>query len=443
MQKMKVLFSSVFLFSVISAFAQSGRIQGVVADNETNKKLPFAAVSVFEGDSDNLIQGVFTEVDGTFRINDLPFGEYQMVVTFAGYKSDTLKSILLSAQTNPLDLGEIRLFPAVVEIEPVEGVSQNVVFLQKTDRQVFRAADFEMARDGTAADVLNQLPSVSIDPDGMVSVRGSRNFAVYLNGTPVEINPSVLLSQIAASSIQTVEIHNVPTAGFNAQGTGGIVNISTKLSDQKLSLSAHGMLGGAPRGNETDRYSKAKMSDNRFGGGENLFFRNNKLTLFGDANYLLRNTHGVHNTETRLSQTDGSYFYTLASGNRPEQVTSYSGMVGADYDFSEFTSLSFSYYFGSRIADRSVFYPYHTFFADRNRNPMPGIEPLDQWDFYSNNHILTSFIHRAQVGFSRIFINHSKLDLSFLFEHSETNREVNGRDFEFYQSENQVGNLQV
>src|SRR5690606_18973631 len=153
----------------------------------------------------------------------------------------------------------------------IQGLASTVS--RKIDRQTYRAGDFETAQGGTAVDVLNKLPSVSVDPDGTVSVRGATDFMVYLNGKPTQMEASVLLGQIAANSIENIDVITVPTSRFDAQGKGGIINISTKKSGQEgLSVSANGLIGGSPWGNITDKYSGFDLNDQRFGGGLNLVY---------------------------------------------------------------------------------------------------------------------------------------------------------------------------
>jgi outer membrane receptor for ferrienterochelin and colicin len=128
-----------------------------------------------------------------------------------------------------------------VEIEDVEVRGTVSTTSRKIDRQTYKASDFETAKGGTAVDVLNKLPSVSVSPEGSVSVRGTTDFMVYLNGKPTQMEASVLLGQIAANSIENIEVIAVPTARFDAQGKGGIINIVTKKTgNDGLSISASG-----------------------------------------------------------------------------------------------------------------------------------------------------------------------------------------------------------
>ncbi len=95
----------------------------------------------------------------------------------------------------------------------------------RLDRISYRAGDFETARGGTAADLLSHLPALSVSPDGKVSIRGTTDFIVYLNGRPTQIEPDVLLAQLPATSVVGIDIITVPSAAYDAQGKGGIINM--------------------------------------------------------------------------------------------------------------------------------------------------------------------------------------------------------------------------
>ena len=271
MNLLKLIFAGLMTLSVFVAVAQKSSVSGIVTDKNTNDKIPFASVALISENSENPIQGAVTDGAGNFAIKNVAPGNYKIVVSFIGYTTDTLNSVLVSEANTKINLGTIQLAPNMIELESVEVQGFAGTTKRNIDRQTYRASDFETAAGGTAIDVLNKLPAVSVDPNGTVSLRGTTEFMVYLNGKPTQMEASVLLGQISASSIENIEIITVPTARFDAQGKGGIINITTKKSGlDGLSVSANGLIGGAPWGNTTDQYSGYKMNDNRSGAGLNL-----------------------------------------------------------------------------------------------------------------------------------------------------------------------------
>ncbi|HEY5511151.1 MAG TPA: carboxypeptidase-like regulatory domain-containing protein, partial [Prolixibacteraceae bacterium] len=229
--------------------------------------MPFASVSLVSENTTSQT-GTVSKGDGSFEIDNVSFGKYRLIVYFMGYKTDTISKLEISKQTSRLNLGTIRLKPISISVQEVQIQANAKTNLNKIDRQTYRAVDFATAKGGTATDLLSKLPSVSVDPDGSVSVRGTTDFVVYLNGKPTQMDPSALLGQISGAQIENVEIISIPTAKYDSQGKGGIININTKKTGAEgLSASVNGLLGGAPWSNVTDRYDGFKLNDDRYGGG--------------------------------------------------------------------------------------------------------------------------------------------------------------------------------
>jgi outer membrane receptor protein involved in Fe transport len=437
---------TLFFFALLSysmvVFAQKAEITGVVIDENSNDKIPFATISVYKSDFSELVKGAVSDDLGKFSVDAMNAGTYRAVVSFIGFKPDTTAVITITSDKNQYALGEIGIVPSAVEIDDVEVRGTMSTTTRKIDRQTYRAADFETAKGGTAVDVLNKLPSVSVGPDGDVSVRGTTEFMVYLNGKPTQMEASVLLNQIAANSIENIEVITVPTARFDAQGKGGIVNITTKKSGSDgLSISASGMAGGAPWGNKTDKYSGYEMNDNRASAGINLVYRKKSTSLYGGFNLNNRNINGLRTGDARLLQTDGSYYHMVASGERPEWFKNISANAGGDFSLSENTTLSAAYFFGNRKEGRSAFYVYNNFFGDIDKNPIPGKDPQNHWIYNPNTDERRGIFHTGNIDLTTKFANNSQLFISALFEHSELSRELHNQDFAFNQPEDNVENL--
>ncbi len=438
----KLFFSGFFLFLFMNVFAQSGKISGVVVDQITNEKIPYASVAVFSNGYEILNGGSVSTEKGKFKVDKLKNGEYDVVVSFIGYKADTVKSVLISGERLQINLGEVVIAPSMVELEGVDVKGMAHSTAKKIDRQTYRASDFETASGGTAVDVLNKLPSVTVSPDGTVSLRGTNDFMVYLNGKPTQMQGDVLLNQIAASNIENIDVITVPTARFEAQGKGGIINISTKKSGTSgLLISAYGLLGGAPWGNITDNYSGYDLTDNRYGGGLNMTYRKKDLALYGSVNYNYKNVNGMRTGDARLLQSNGSYFHMVASGERPEWYENFSANIGVDYAFSEKSEVSASYYYGNRTEGRSAFYVYNNFYSDIDKNPISGIDTENQWVYNPNTDNRYGKFHTANIDFIQKFENSMQVKLSLLYEYSELSRELDNQDFSFDKTSDTAGAL--
>jgi len=264
-------------------YAQNPDIKGSVVDEETREKVPFATVAVYEVESRVPVNGTTTSLEGSFVLKNIPYGSYRLEVSFIGYNTREIPLQLTSGQ-HEIILDEISIRPMALQLEELEVTAMARSAVNRLDRVSYRAEDFETARGGTAAELLSRLPSLIVSPDGEISVRGTTDFIVYLNGRPTQIEPSMLLSQIPASSIIGIDIITVPTAGFDAQGKGGIINIVTKTDAmQGLSVSASGTFGGAPWGNRTDNISGDNLKDDRYGGALNIVYAKSDWVLQGGA----------------------------------------------------------------------------------------------------------------------------------------------------------------
>jgi len=427
----KIIFTGVFLLLLLNVFGQKGSISGVVLDQSSGDKIPFATVSVYN-QSETLVGGSVSSDKGKFKVEDIDFGEYKVVVSFIGYNATTINPVSVSQEKATANLGTIEIAASSVELEGVEVKGMASSTSKKIDRQTYRASDFETASGGTAVDVLNKLPSVSVDADGTVSLRGTSDFMVYLNGKPTQMEASVLLNQIAASNIDNIDVITVPTARFDAQGKGGIINISTKKSGADgLSISANGLLGGSPWGNVTDKYSGYNLTDNRYGGGLNLVYRKEDLTLYGGANYNYKNVNGKRIGDARLLQENGSYYHMVADGERPEWYENYSANFGVDYILSDMSSVSASYYYGNRTEGRSAFYVYNNFYGDVDKKPVSGIDPENHWIYNPNTDNRYGKFHTANIDLTQKFENKSQVKFSLLYEHSELSRELDNENYDF------------
>ena len=175
-----ILSAFLILFSFNFLLAQNGRVQGIVSDKTTNDIIPFAAVMLIS-DSKPLQKGNISNGNGAFLLDNLKYGNYKLLVSFMGYKTDTISKIILSKQNPKINLGNIQLKPSSIDLEEVEVKANSKTVISKIDRQTYRAVDFATAKGGTAIDLLSKLPSVSVDPDGSVSVRGTSDFTPQTN----------------------------------------------------------------------------------------------------------------------------------------------------------------------------------------------------------------------------------------------------------------------
>ncbi|MBN1597966.1 MAG: TonB-dependent receptor [Bacteroidales bacterium] len=238
---MKISLISLILIVVIftGAIAQPapegpGKIMGKVIDNINQIPLEFATISVFGPDS-TLINGGITGTDGTFSINIDP-GKYYAVIQFISYKKEYLDNIEVSRGSRIVDLGTIELKPEATDLDAVTVVAEKSEMVIALDKKVFNVGKDLSNTGQTTLDILDNIPSVSVDLEGNVSLRGSSNLQILINGKPsgmINAGNSEALQNLQASMVDRVEVITNPSARYEAEGMGGIINIVLKKEQQK------------------------------------------------------------------------------------------------------------------------------------------------------------------------------------------------------------------
>jgi outer membrane receptor protein involved in Fe transport len=200
-----------------------GSVSGKVIDKTTNQPLPYVNVSILE--NDKIITGGITQENGNFNIKNLALKSYKVEIQFMGYKKIT-KNITLSEADKNSNLNNIFLEEDAVQLNAVDIVKERSTIEQKIDRKVVNVGKDLIASGNTASEILNNVPTVSVDPQTKeLSLRGNSNVRVLIDGKPSNIDAAQLLQQIPSSSIKQVELITNPSAKYNPEGMSGIINI--------------------------------------------------------------------------------------------------------------------------------------------------------------------------------------------------------------------------
>ena len=210
MKSLKVLvlvLIPVFGFSQRPAYnkAPGANVSGKVMDANSGTPIEFASVSIYNKTDSSLVAVTATANDGSFKLEGIPKGLYRIKSSFVGYKSLRTDSVQVVG-FKPVELGTLSLSLADQEIGEVVVKGEKSLYENKIDRKVFNVEKSIVSQSGTATDVLQQVPSVSVDQDGVVSLRGSENVNILVNGRPTLIDKTVLLQQIAANTIEKIEV---------------------------------------------------------------------------------------------------------------------------------------------------------------------------------------------------------------------------------------------
>ncbi|WP_247234053.1 TonB-dependent receptor domain-containing protein [Telluribacter sp. SYSU D00476] len=315
----------------------NSKISGFVVDSALTKAVEYATIALVDKNTKKPIDGTVADEKGKFSLNRIAEGEYRLVITFIGYNEKQINNIKVE-KGKDLDLGVIKLSENTVMLDAVNVTGEKALIEEKVDRLVYNAEKDLTAQGGDASDVLKKVPMLSVDLDGNVSLRGSSNLRVLINNKPSTIVASSIadaLKMIPAELIKTVEVITSPSAKYDAEGSGGIINIITKKSTlQGLTLNVDTGIGlrGSNLGlNGSYRQGKLGVT---LGGFGRAFYNKAFITL--DQNTVQNGT----NVLTR--QTADAYDNGLFGRYN----------LGFDYDLAKNQSLTAGINFGTRNFSR-------------------------------------------------------------------------------------------
>lgn len=289
--KLSVLFTSLFcvLFS-ISTFAQSEiKVTGKVIEKDTQQPLEYATIAFKSTKDNSIVTGGITNEKGEFNIA-VAKGVYDISIEYISYKTITIKSKLLNANTS---IGTITLELDVEALGEVEVIAERTTVEIKLDKKVYNVGKDLTVRGGTVSDVLDNVPSVSVDVEGAVSLRGNSDVRILINGKPsglVGLNSTDALRQLPAESIERVEVITSPSARYDAEGSAGILNIILRRSKLQglngaVTVSANEPLGAGISGN--------------------INYRTGDLNFFNTSGYNYREVPGNSFSDTEFLNDDG------------------------------------------------------------------------------------------------------------------------------------------
>ncbi|WPU95178.1 outer membrane beta-barrel family protein [Mucilaginibacter sabulilitoris] len=312
------IFIALFCFAV-SAKAQfgvggggpttTGRISGTVVDSLTKKPMDYTTVGLYRSGGKSPITGVLTDEKGNFKLDNVKPGNYKLVISFIGYPSKTVEPVTTTASKPDNKLGQIFIAPSAKSLKEVSVVGQAPLIENKIDKIVYNAEKDLTAAGGNATDVLQKVPMVAVDINGNVSVRGDQNVRVLINGKPsgaTSASLSDVLKTIPADQIKSIEVVTSPSAKYDAEGSGGIINIITKQKNVSgISGSVSGGVGTRQNnGNVNLNYNKNRFSLGINAGG-NLTWPQTSLTTFdqvlkdADGNPTI---HNFNNSSSRIKR---------------------------------------------------------------------------------------------------------------------------------------------
>lgn len=323
-----LLITTFIFFAFVSVQAQSsGLVKGKVIDQSTEAPLGFATVSLYTVADSALVTGGVTDDQGIFAVEVKP-GKYYAEITFLSYRTQAVENVNITSDNRTVDLGTIGLFSDAATLAEVEVRAEKSRMEMSLDKRVFNVGKDLANNGGNASEVLDNIPSVAVDVEGNVSLRGSGGVRILINGKPsglVGIGDTDGLRQIPANLIERVEIVTNPSARYEAEGMAGVINIILKKEAKQGLNGSFDLTAGYP---------------DRYGASINLNYRQNNLNFFANYGLNYNENPGGGFTYQEFTDGDGVLRFTELDRDRVRTGLSNSVRTGLDYYFSENTILT-------------------------------------------------------------------------------------------------------
>ncbi|MFB6454863.1 outer membrane beta-barrel protein [Chitinophaga sp. Hz27] len=354
------------------------KISGKIVDMTTTKPVEMASVVLLNSTDSTLVTGMYTNATGNFSFNNVAPGVYVIRVTFMGYEKFE-KAVRVSEGKNTF-AGTLHLNRAGKELNTVEIKAEKPAFSMQIDRQVFDAGDMINAEGGTGTDILKNIPSVDVDIDDNVTLRG-KSVTIYVDGKPSPFGDAkTALQMIPAESIDRVEVINNPSAKFEAQGGGGIINIVLK-KDKAIGYNVMFNAGAASRG--------------QLNGSANASLRIKRFNFFANYNgrYEDLSGSGISRRENLIADTANTRYFTQTSRNNNFNGNN-GGRFGLDYFLDDHNTITVA---------QGLNYSYGGSFDNINLNNLDDKRNLLTYGLRNNNSHYHNNNNNTSISYKRTF----------------------------------------
>jgi outer membrane receptor protein involved in Fe transport len=315
--------------SFTQLFAQgNGSVTGTLNDAATNEPLGFATVAVLPKGSTVPLMSKQTDINGKFSLTGIKDGAYTLRATYVGYLTVNT-DFTISAAKREVILNSVKLSAAKGVLKQVEVSAQKSEIKLGIDKKSFDVSQSLVSQGGSATDLLANVPSVQVDVDGNISLRGSNSVKILINGKPSTLTGSNLtdiLQSIPASSIETIEVITNPSSKYDAEGQSGLINIVLKKNV------AMGLTGSA---------SATVGTQKTYNGTVNLAYQTSKINIYGNYSYRQANRIG-DGSITKNIQEPGLVAYTDQASNQEFDFKGHNIRTGIDVNLNDKNTLSFS-----------------------------------------------------------------------------------------------------
>jgi outer membrane receptor protein involved in Fe transport len=358
------IFISITSIQLYAQTTGSGKLTGKVVDVQNNETIPFASAIVIDRKTKATVKTGQTDMNGSLVIAGIPDGVYTIKISYVGYQTLVRDSISF-IKSATINFGTIKMRAAKGNVLSEVSITAKKAPIQLgIDKKVFAVDQSLVSEGGSASDLLTNVPSVQVDVDGNVSLRGSSGVRVLIDGKPSLIaggDIASILQSIPASSIESVEVITNPSSKYDAEGNSGVINIILKRNT-KLGLNGNVALTAGNRDN--------------YNANTSLSFQNKNINIYGNYSYRYGNRlGGGYNNIRYLRRPLDSLGQPIDALASADQLTdsrstdkSHNVKAGIDYYITTKDILSFSGGFNSRNSDRNDLLNINKY--DSSRNPL-------------------------------------------------------------------------
>ena len=311
-----------FLFALLGVIATAqaqnpGTVSGKITEKSNNAPLSYVTVSI--KDNGKVVSGVNTDDKGEFIIKNLALKSYTIEIQYIGFRK-YVGSVILSENKKEAIL-KVALEEEATQLKGVNIVNERSTIEQKIDRKVITVGKDLTTAGASASDIMNNIPSVNVDQDGKLSLRGNDNVRVLIDGRPSNIDPAQLLKQIPSTSIKKIELITNPSAKYNPEGMSGIINI---ILHKNANTGFNGSYSGGITFGETAKYNQSL----------DLNYKTGKVNFFGNVGQ----NFGTYFNDGYIKRFDQDILQKLDIKNEND---SYLYKIGMDYLIDDHNTLSF------------------------------------------------------------------------------------------------------
>lgn len=340
MYKLYLLIFALIISSAVFSQPQIGKISGTVLDKKTNSPIEGADVVIYREKDSSMVKGTSTDKNGAFMLEELTPGRFYIKANLVGYNFAVVSGLAINREQKEIKLDPIKLGQGETTTEEIVVEGEKSMIELRPDKKVFNVAKDITSQGGNLIDLLRNVPSVTVDQDGNVSLRGGEGVKIMIDGRTSGLegqNRNAILEQIPANQVESIELITNPSAKFEAEGSVGIINIVLK-KNENTAMGYTGTLG------------LNIGTGDKYGGQFSLSLRNDKMNIYGNYGYNIRTMTSSGFSD--LTYLNNSYLSSISRDNSGRhRGKSNNVKLGIDYSFDKQNILGLSFNF--RNQDRT------------------------------------------------------------------------------------------